>query len=446
MDTHKITFLCFIFLFVIVLSNYMSVEGFKTDPAANWFKKIGKDIKKVAKKAEKGTVDAVKKIEKDTVSAAKKVEKVAVSTAKKVEKSGEAVANPIAKTSPDTKELNKMMGDIKSIKNEIQKSVTSAKNSESAVKGVESNINSKMDSKSKDVEKTANKAISNITGYSATVKQNMEASQNANKDMDAKISVVGKQVDRVKKYVDDAEKIKIQMDATLDEFQKSSQEILAKMQLASDNYKATVLTSSNKTSGFQNMDIKPNTSTKTSGFITVESAYNGQMNLEGFTTESDSAYLNNVDLFVLEKNVITTLKEFNKKYYGYQECLRKNQYASGSCTSTSGTDIGLNEVTSSNDAVITAVDVFKAAVIAMNASSKRISQVEFESRHDQIKETATRVSALRAELDIKMANLLDKTKGPLPEAQNKHNTENYVAIGWTVLATSLIYYVFVEMR
>ena len=45
-----------------------------------------------------------------------------------------------------------------------------------------------------------------------------------------------------------------------------------------------------------------------------------------------------------------------------------------------------------------------------------------------------------------MATLLDKSKGPLPEAQNKHNFENYATIGWSVLATSILYYTFVEMK
>jgi hypothetical protein len=116
----------------------------------------------------------------------------------------------------------------------------------------------------------------------------------------------------------------------------------------------------------------------------------------------------------------------------------------------------LGNLTSKKDAVITAVNAFSTTSDAMKAkmastststdNGKRITQAEFEKRHDEIKTTATTVSALRAELDMKMANLLDNSKGPFPEAKNKYNAENYMTIGWSILATSVLYYVFVEMK
>ena len=262
----------------------------------------------------------------------------------------------------------------------------------------------------------------------------------------------------MKEYADHADKIKKQMDDVLDEFQKSSKMILAQIQLASDNYKGTVLTESNKKNGFKNMDdVRPNTSKNPNAFTTVNSAYNGQMNLEGFSTESDSAYLNATNLFTLEENVITKLKDFNVKYYDYQTCLKNKNYESGSCRTATSSEGGLDAIETAKTAVISAINAFNTAITAMGlkqsltpgatpSSTTKISQAEFVSRHKQIKSTANRVSELRSELDMKMSMLLNKSKGPLPEAQNKYNTENYVAIGWTILATSMIYYVFVEMK
>jgi hypothetical protein len=191
--------------------------------------------------------------------------------------------------------------------------------------------------------------------------------------------------------------------------------------------------------GFQNMGVS------------IGTAYNGQLQLEGFSTVADSAYLNNADLFTLEKNVVSALKEFNEAYYAYRKCLHDTPTISSTRCATE-----LGNLTSKKDAVITAVNVFSTTSDAMKAkmastststdNGKRITQAEFEKRHDEIKSTATTVSALRAELDMKMANLLDKSKGPFPEAKNKYNAENYMTIGWSILATSVLYYVFVEMK
>jgi len=212
------------------------------------------------------------------------------------------------------------------------------------------------------------------------------------------------------------------------------------LQLLSDNFKGKTL----GVSGFQNMK-------KDSDFSQIDKAYNGQLQLEGFSTVADSAYLNSSDLFALERNVVLALKEFNEAYYAYRKCLHDTPTISSSRCSTE-----LANLTSKKDAVITVVNAFNVASAAMKAkmastststdNGKRITQAEFEKRHDEIKTTAQTVSELRAELDMKMANLLDKSKGPFPEAKNKYNAENYVTIGWSILATSVLYYVFVEMK
>jgi len=75
-----------------------------------------------------------------------------------------------------------------------------------------------------------------------------------------------------------------------------------------------------------------------------------------------------------------------------------------------------------------------------------MTETQFRERHADIKSLSERINATRSDLDMKMATLLDKSKGPLPEAQNKHNFENYATIGWSVLATSILYYTFVEMK
>lgn len=452
MDTRKITFLCFIFLFVIMVSNYMSVEGFhlssdkkarKAEDKANSAKKAADAAKKVADTANKKADDINKKLAAtQTASGAAPT----MSAASKLE-----FENMM-------KDINSIKTDIANTASNINATASSVKKSETNTKEIADSIKSQlgnMTNSSKTVEDAANNAIAKISSYARTIENSVASNNKIGEDIDKKIVTIGDLAKNIKDQTDKANEIKNYIDKVVETFKKNSDQILADINLAATDLTAKRLSSTQAKQGFQNMDgVKPNA--KSSAFTTIDTAYDGKMNLEGFSTTSDSAYLNNSDLFTLQQNVIASLKTFNEKYYGYQLCLRKNNYASNSCAITSGTDIGLNDVNSSKDAVITAVNAFNTAIVAMNAKStlapgentsgKKMTQQEFQSRHNQIKETATRVSALRAELDMKMANLLDKTKGPLPEAQNKYNTENYVAIGWTILATSLVYYVFVEMK
>jgi hypothetical protein len=377
---------------------------------------------------------------------------------------------------PNKEELNKLLKELELTKLEMQKGLSSAtktesnvKQTESEVKRIESNINAltakiksqidTIDESSKNVENNANKAIGKISGYVTTIDNSIESNRKIGQDIDGKMVTIGNQVKTVKTLTDKGEEIKNQMDKVLEEFQQSSKNILARMNLAADNYSAAKLNASapTTTSGFQNMDnVKPNAHAKSYGFTNIDSAYNGQMQLEGFadTTIEDSAYLNASDLFTMEENVIAKLKEFNTTYYEYQLCYRTNNYDAAKCS--------IENLTSKQKEAVDAIATFNTAIVNMNKkdastatlsangkynnNGKRITQDEFNRRHDEIKNTSEKISTLRSELDMKMANLLDKTKGPLPEVQNKHNTENYVAIGWTVLATSLVYYVFVEMK
>ena len=424
-----------------------------------------KKVKQAAKKAKKEEQAAIAKSKREELKKIKKAKQAARQLSRQKEMS----------LLPTKEDLNKMLKDLESTKSDIQKSASGANKTESnvkqteiEVKRMESEINTKiakvksliddMDKYSKNVENSSNKAIGQISGYVTTIDKSIASNKKLGEEIDGKMVTIGNQVKTVKTHTDKAEEIKLQMDKVLEEFQQSSKMILAKMNLAADNYSAAKLTSSAPTtSGFQNMDvIKPHTNVKAFGVTSIDSAYNGQMQLEGFagTTIEDSAYLNASDLFALEENVIAKLKDFNTAYYEYQSCYRTNNYDASKCS--------ISNLSSKKDAAVTAITAFNTAITNMNKkdaststrnadgkynnNGKRITQNEFIRRHDEIKNTSERVSTLRSELDMKMANLLDKTKGPLPEAQNKHNTENYVAIGWTVLATSLVYYVFVEMK
>jgi predicted nucleic acid-binding Zn-ribbon protein len=349
--------------------------------------------------------------------------------------------------------------DLKKNTDDLTKTTSVVNNAETQIKASEASVNSKSanitnqinaiqpqlanaEKAAQLVTSSSGEAITKIATSVSAVDKSVAANKQVSAEIDVKAKGIETQIGDVKKNVDEAKQQSIEIDKKLAEFQKSSALILAQMQLAVDNNNAAKLGVSAPPAkqGFQNM-----------GISSIDTAYNGKLQLEGFSTVADSAYLNSSDLFALERNVVLALKEFNEAYYAYRKCLHDTPTISSSRCATE-----LANLTSKKDAVITAVNAFNTASAAMNAklastsastdNGKKISQAEFEKRHEDIKTTAQTVSELRAELDMKMANLLDKTKGPFPEAKNKYNAENYVTIGWSILATSVLYYVFVEMK
>ena len=388
MDKSKLIFLCLILLFVLVVSNYMTVEeGFIS--TANAKKLIDDKIKTLT-----------------------------------------------AKLNATTTSVNKTSADINTQNTRHTKLINDT---------------------TAQMQKNASDNVVNIAGIATNVENTFNAIKTISNDITTKATEINNSVATVKSYVDQAIQQRTDIEKIITEFKKSSDIILKNMALEAANIEAKkagmssvpTTTTTTPPQGFQNM--------KDSIFPPIAEAYNGHLQLEGFSTNSDSAYLNNADLFQLEKNVVSALKNFNETYYDYRKCLHDNPTTSASqCASK------LGNLGGKKDAVITAINAFNIANVAMNAklvssstqdangnyvdNGKRITQDEFLKRHAEIKTTARAVSALRAELDMKMANLLDKKKGPFPEAKNKYNSENYVTVGWSILATSILYYVFVEMK
>jgi chromosome segregation ATPase len=484
MDKSKIIFLCLILLLVLVLSNYMTVvEGFKKKSKGKKVDIAGAEKRKQTRIRKRKAVAKQKKVEKkaakklasnlpqeikklqDQINALKNTPNTSTSVSSTIAADVKKLQDRItALTNSDTKliaDLKKNTADLKKNTADFTTAQTNIKGFETSVKNESRNMTqqinnikpqlSKVEKAAQQIGSSSGDAIAKISGYSAVVEKSVAANKQVSAEIDEKAKGIGTQIDGVKKYVDQAKQYSDDIDKKLVEFQKSSALILAQMQLAVDNNNAaklgvTATTAAPQKQGFQNM-----------GISSIDSAYNGNLQLEGFSTESDSAYLNNSDLFALERNVILALKEFNEAYYAYRKCLHDTPTISASRCATE-----LGNLTTKKDAVITTVNAFNTASSLMNAkmassstpgpdgkyvdNGKRITQDEFVKRHDEIKNTARTVSALRSELDLKMANLLDKTKGPFPEAKNKYNSENYMTIGWSILATSVLYYVFVEMK
>ena len=231
----------------------------------------------------------------------------------------------------------------------------------------------------------------------------------------------------------------------------------AKIKLTLAQLELGVDKSKSKTIGFRNITEKNDDvndifkATKNLGFTPIDSAYDGTLTLEGFgTTYTDSTYLNPASKFELEKALVAALTTFNDAYYDYQLCLHnKNK--------TSTVDCGdkLTTLTNSKIALATAIADLNASITTMGAlpvsgtttdTNGKITEADFQSRHDGIKALSENIRIIRSDLDYKMNFLLNKTKGPLPETIAKYYTTTYATVGLSILATSVIYYVFVEMK
>ena len=291
-----------------------------------------------------------------------------------------------------------------------------------------------------------------------TVETAVGANKQINDNIESKVKNINSFVESSKKSADRAEQAKLEVETKLNDLDAKIKLTMAQLELGVDKTKSTTL-------GFRNIteenDFKPSNNL---GFTPIESAYDGSLTLEGFvsrTTYTDSKYLNPASKFELEKKLVEALTTFNTAYYDYQLCLHlKKQTSSVSCADKLAT------LTVSKTALTAAITDLNASITTMGALSEsgktttdangkmttstdtdgKITEADFKSRHDDIKALSANIRKIRSDLDSKMAFLLDKTKGPLPETFAKYDTTTYATVGLSILATSAIYYVFVEMK
>ena len=230
MDTRKITFLCFIFLFVIMVSNYMSDEGFAAAQKKNYmsdegFKSAAQKKIDDAKAAKKKADDAKKKAE----AAKKAADAAAAETKKQLDEANKklAAAGAVpgvlppalsASVSAASKiEFEKIMKDLNSIKTQmdttasviaktassinttassINTTASSVKKSETDTKAIAASLKSQLGSmtnSSKIVESAADNAITKISSYARTIENSVAANKKIGEDIDKKIVKIGDQ-------------------------------------------------------------------------------------------------------------------------------------------------------------------------------------------------------------------------------------------------------------
>ena len=162
-------------------------------------------------------------------------------------------------------------------------------------------------------------------------------------------------------------------------------------------------------------------------------------------------------VFAAETNVMSNLKLYATAYDNYQECkssdvaisdaisgrfLRENKgYL---CTSTPA-DLN-TATTNANTAILAmtnAIAAYKNSVTA--GTSLKKNDAQFDASMVQLKGDYASMTALRANLDLKLRNLYNAENSIADMNRVETDAAIYANILWTILATSMLYVVFTKL-
>jgi hypothetical protein len=150
------------------------------------------------------------------------------------------------------------------------------------------------------------------------------------------------------------------------------------------------------------------------------------------------------NIFDLEKDVITTLNKFNSTYAKFIRCSSSSSVVidKSDCPSE------LIDPKNAYDDVNAAIQKLSRALAQVNSnvtSSGPITPQKYNETYDKIMRDYGDLTILRADLDLKMKNLERDDESLSQMYKDKTNATVYASTLWTILASSLIYYVFVKL-
>lgn len=144
----------------------------------------------------------------------------------------------------------------------------------------------------------------------------------------------------------------------------------------------------------------------------------------------------NRNAFDLENDLVDKINKFNQAYYGFLTGTVKQ----GTTTKYLETDVDNARLT-----LEATISDLNAHITTKINGSNKISQAIFDASHNAVKTTAAQIDTLRADLDMKMQEIIKTKHGvPMDHTMNR-DTAAYTTILWTALATSALYFVFVKM-
>jgi uncharacterized coiled-coil DUF342 family protein len=142
-------------------------------------------------------------------------------------------------------------------------------------------------------------------------------------------------------------------------------------------------------------------------------------------------------LNTLTEEVISKINNFNAAYSAYV-------LVPDSAPDATMKALKLTELNTANTELTNALDALNAAypTTANNPSYK--NDTNFKIEHAAIVEKSKQIDAVRQELDAKMENIL-KGRAPQNDFTNEYDSTVYTGVLWSILGTSLLYYIFTEL-
>lgn len=156
------------------------------------------------------------------------------------------------------------------------------------------------------------------------------------------------------------------------------------------------------------------------------------------------------DIFAGEQQVFSNLKDYNTAYTNYAMCngsddfLKKKAAGLGICK-------GGNNYIETNDTkntTLASINKLSAALDVYNSStdsSYRKTNNEYDASLAELTTNYRKILNDRASLDIRIQDLYNNTNSVSVMNQLETDATVYANILWTILATSLIYFVFVKL-
>ncbi len=432
-------------LIVFVILNYRTpvVEGAKFN-----IKKIGKNLKKQAnnaiktlgKEANKGVnyaKDLIKKDDKsgNTAPAAAVVAATAIASSD--------LTSPSALTSPPpTVEVPSTISaaaetplpvDFKEVQGYLDKLKTYSADAQTLSKSVSITA--------EDYKKAFTDVTDQLTKLSGEVASNTSKAEDAAAKTATTFADINLKATDIQANVNSNNIIKNEIGAKIIEMREIEKNVLGyaiDASMSAYNAKESAVKSEKALAGI--LPTSTNNNVLKAGFQNIGSKVEGFTGfkssvLEGYTVFSNpnlpSGSTNN-SAFDLENILIDKINKFNTAYYTYLS----------QATPTSEQTTALTNARTDLDAAITALNTKFAQI---GSATPKISNAVFDASQSYIKTTATQIETLRADLDMKMQEILKANDGVPSDYTNKRDTAAYTTILWTALATSALFFIFVKM-
>lgn len=418
-------------LIVFVILNYRTpvVEGAKFN-----IKKIGKDLKKKAnnaiktlgKEANKGVNYAKDLLKKDDKSGNTAPAAAAVAAT--------AIASSDLMSPPPTVEVPSTITaaaetplpvDFKEVQGYLDKLKTYSADAQTLSKSVSITA--------EDYKKAFTDVTDQLTKLSGEVASNTSKSEDAAAKTATTFADINLKTTDIQANVNSNNIIKNEIGAKIIEMREIEKNVLGyaiDASMSAYNAKESAAKSEKALAGILPTSTNNNVLKSVEGFTGFKSSV-----LEGYTVFSNpnlpSGSTNN-SAFDLENTLVDKINKFNTAYYTYLS----------QATPTAAQEIALADARTALDAAITALNT---KIGQIGSATPKISNAMFDASHAYIKTTANQIDTLRADLDMKMQEILKAKDGVPTDYTNKRDTAAYTTILWTALATSALFFIFVKI-